>query len=54
VFLAMPPSFLSNGMPQAALTVQEYFQGNTFSARGLDYGLIEWDQAQDKAFVTYK
>lgn len=54
VLLPLPPSFVSAGIPAGSLSVFEFVMGNTFTARGLDFGSISFDQGTSKAGVAYK
>ena len=54
VLLALPPSISIGGVAGGTLEVFQFVIGNTFSAKGLDYGLMETYIGTSKSGVTYK
>ena len=53
ILSALPPSFTNNNRAQGTLTVFETLYGNSFTAKGLDYGTIFFSDSYSKGFIPF-
>jgi hypothetical protein len=44
----------TNALPQGALSVTEFFYGSGFTAKGIDMGLVGFQQSTDKGTLAYQ